>query len=157
MYYGITRKSQVKEFAQDVCDVLGHGSTSQAVNILVRTCAQETGLGTVKDRHWRVAGVGLMQIDEIPFYDAINRSKHVDIHNIQAAFGIDLLQVTHEESAFSPLISMIVARLFYKLVPDVFPDSLEGQALYWKRVYNSFSGKGTADEFIKHAKFYGVA
>jgi hypothetical protein len=157
MYYGITRKSQVKEFAQDVCDVLGHGSTSQAVNMLVRTCAQETGLGTVKDRHWRVAGVGLMQIDQIPFYDVINRSKHVDIHNIQAAFGIDLLQVTHEESAFSPLISMIVARLFYKLVPDVFPDSLEGQALYYKKHYNTAAGKGTADEFIKHAKFYGVA
>lgn len=156
MFYGIVHRDQPRQYAQAVCDVLGHGSTDQAVNMLLRTCAQETGLGTVKDRHWRTAGVGLMQIDEIPFYDAINRSKDIDLFKIKTAFGIDLRQVTHGESAFSPLISMLVARLFYKLIDDPFPIDLEGQANYYKHHYNTKSGKATPQDFIRNAKFYSV-
>lgn len=156
MYYGLSRKSQIREICEDVCEVLGHGSTRQAVNMLVRTCAAETGMGTIKDPNFRKCGVGVMQIDEIPFYDAINRSRDVDLFNFQREFGINLREVTHEESAFSPLISIGVARLFYKLITPPFPVEIEAQAEYWKLRYNTVAGKGTVAHFLKSCAAHGV-
>ena len=156
MYYGLSRKSQIREIAEDVCEVLGHGSTRQAVNMLVRTCAAETGMGTIKDPNFRKHGVGVMQIDEIPFYDAINRSRDVDLFNFQSAFGINLREVTHEESAFSPLISIGVARLFYKLITAPFPVEIEEQAKYYKLRYNTAAGKGSVEHFLKMCAFHKV-
>lgn len=50
-----------------------------------------------------------------------------------------------------PLFSGVFARIRLYLVNDVLPASneLEAQAKYWKKYYNSESGKGTPDEFIE--------
>ncbi len=48
-YYGALTALQIRTFAQAACDVLGHGYTNQSVNMLLRTCAAETGMGTIRD------------------------------------------------------------------------------------------------------------
>ena len=39
-----------------------------------------------------------------------------------------------------------------QLTPDPIPDSLEDQAAYWKKNYNTSAGAGTAQQFINNNK-----
>ncbi|KKL97553.1 hypothetical protein LCGC14_1833310, partial [marine sediment metagenome] len=43
----------------------------------------------------------------------------------------------------------LAARLFLLTIPEEIPDTLEGQAVYWKKHYNTPLGKGTARKFVK--------
>ena len=45
-------------------------------------------------------------------------------------------------------------RLKYWRVPKKMPNSLEGQADYWKKYYNSESGAGSPEHFIELVKKY---
>lgn len=41
-----------------------------------------------------------------------------------------------------------MARVKYLRDPDPIPDTVEGQAHYWKRVYNTPAGKGTIEHYL---------
>ena len=45
-----------------------------------------------------------------------------------------------------------MARLHYYRVPDPLPEAgdIESMAMYWKRHYNTFLGRGTTDEFVSN-------
>ncbi len=44
-----------------------------------------------------------------------------------------------------------LCRLKYRRDSDPIPESIETQAAYWKRVYNTPAGSGTVEEFIDNA------
>lgn len=46
-------------------------------------------------------------------------------------------------------VAVAFARLKYRRDKEPIPKDLQGQAKYWKRVYNSNLGKGTVEHFIK--------
>lgn len=46
--------------------------------------------------------------------------------------------------------STCIARVKYMRDPQPIPHTIQGQAEYWKRVYNTFMGKGTVQEYINH-------
>lgn len=48
-----------------------------------------------------------------------------------------------------------MARIQYFRVKEPLPATLEGQAAYWKKYYNTEKGKGTPQEYIANAKKYG--
>jgi len=50
--------------------------------------------------------------------------------------------------------SVAAARLQYYRAPGGIPTSLQGQADYWKKYWNTDVGKGTTEQFIKHYQFY---
>ena len=148
--YGLVSPSQAREYAQAVCDVLGHGSRGGAVVMLLETAAQETHLGRYRDPTADGAGRGLCQCDLVAFVDVIRRARPADVLAVKTAFGINLAQVEHDDLDFSPLLAMIVCRLFYKLNPEPFPLDLAGRAAYWKKYYNTYLGKGTVTEYIEN-------
>ena len=41
-----------------------------------------------------------------------------------------------------------MCRLHYRRIPKPLPSSLEGQAKYWKKYYNSMAGRGTVEDFL---------
>jgi hypothetical protein len=43
-----------------------------------------------------------------------------------------------------------MCRVHYLRAPGAIPDSLPGQAGYWKQYYNSMLGKGTVQEYMNH-------
>jgi hypothetical protein len=45
-------------------------------------------------------------------------------------------------------LGIILARLKYYPDPEPIPQTLSGQAIYWKRIYNTPEGKGTVEKFI---------
>lgn len=152
--YGLTRIQQIKIFAQAVCDVLGGGEA--AVRLLCETAAAETQCGTVVDRTPFGAGSGLCQCDELPYADTVNRAKQSDLDAIKKAFGIDLKLVSWSHVNYSPLLSLIVCRLHYKLRPGFIPLTSRGRAEYWKKHYNSVLGKGTVDHYLVSAARFEI-
>ena len=48
-------------------------------------------------------------------------------------------------------VQAALCRLHYRRDKDPLPswDDIEGQAKYWKRVYNTVEGRGTVEHFIK--------
>lgn len=155
IYYGLTRLEQVFELVEDVIEQLkgSNENTEATKQLLIGTIAQETKLGTYRDPSPYRHGAGLCQIDPgIPFEDIQDRgTKYIKL--VKDKFGIDILSATHRELELSPLLSVVMARVKYKLVPKIIPDDFEGQWKYYKRYYNSYAGKATKEEYTKNYKW----
>lgn len=157
LYYGLVSQKQLREYIVAVCSVLGYGgSGGYAVDMLIETAAQETHAGKYRDPTPEGAGRGLFQMDVIAFNDIRNRTGANDIRKVIDNFGIDIRTVTHQCIDFSPLLAAIFCRLFYKLIPDAIPSSVEGRAAYWKRFYNTESGVGNAAKYVQNVRIYGA-
>ena len=65
-----------------------------------------------------------------------------------------LALIRFEELEYNLKYSILFCRLRYLIDPEPIPDTLEGQAKMWKRVYNSVLGKGTEEEYINNYNKY---
>lgn len=147
MYYGLVDKSHIRVIALVVCDTLGHGANGNAADFLCEIAAQETHSGCLMDRHTTKAGVGLMQIDRICFDDVVARTRDSVWDDLKENHGIER-NVSYEMLAYSPLLAIVFARLFLRLIPEEFPDTREARAEYWKNHYNTELGAGTPEEYL---------
>ncbi len=152
MYYGLTRLSQLFEMIDDVIEVLKGPSEAleSTRELIISTIGQETHLGKYKDLTDYKHGTGLAQVDPgIPFKDIIDRS--TKYHKVvKEKFDIDLKKVEHKELELSPLLSLVLCRLKYKLVPKKIPLDVEGQWKYYKKYYNSYLGKAKKEEYLRN-------
>jgi len=98
---------------------------------------------------------GIWQVDKIGFDETKNVRSHPSLRTtmekIKKQKGIDWNSVTWED-LWKPLYSGLSARLLLSTKAGKIPDTLEGQAEYWKKHYNSGVGKGTPEKFIKDVK-----
>ena len=153
MFYGLSRPNQLWEMTFDVCSTL-KGPDDNLKDILIlmlATCYQETHMGALRDKTRYAAGTGIMQFDKFPYKDINNRSKkYYDI--CLKKFNINIPKLEYRELELSPLASIVMARIKYKLVPHKSPswDDFENMWLYYKTWYNSMLGKATKEEF-KHS------
>lgn len=148
VYYGLAKAEHLRDYAQAVCDVLGHGVGCNAVDMLLETAAAETHSGQYRDPTPNGAGRGVFQCDLIAFLDVQARAPLSDIERIQHQFGIDVRAAEHRELDHSPMLAALVCRLFYKRIPEAFPSAMTERAHYWKRYYNTELGKGTPQQYI---------
>lgn len=125
-----------------------------AVRLILETAAQETHLGHFRDPTPHSAGAGICQIDPIGLEDIRLRTNGTLKMQIRDRFGIDINTLTVSHLEYSPLASMLAARLHYRLRPGTIPVGLDGRAQYWKIFYNTRAGKGRADDYIDNAKQY---
>jgi hypothetical protein len=121
----------------------------------METAAAETDMGNAVDKSWGV-GVGLMQFDPIGFDDVKARTNATIKRRVKEAFGVDIDRVTLGDLRWSPLLSVLFARLKYRLIPDPIPLSVIGRAEYWKKYYNSYAGAGTVQHYIEAAVRNGL-
>lgn len=158
MLYGLTDRTHLVPMIAAICDTLGDFSDYQPFRacppamLVLETAAHETDLGRFADHGLYSAGVGLCQFDPIGFADVVQRTPLALKRRVRDTFGVDLGQLQHRDLAFSPLLSLLFCRLFYRLKPGRIPDTLDGRAAYWKRWYNTAEGKGTEAEFIADAR-----
>ncbi len=152
VYYGLTNLGQVFETIEAVVrDLKGNNEDTEATRqLMIGTIAQETKLGTFRDPSPYKHGAGLCQIDPgIPFEDIQDRgSKYIE--KVKRIYGIDIERATHRELELSPLLSVIMARVKYKLVPKSIPTNFDGQWEYYKKYYNSYAGKATKEEYTEN-------
>ncbi len=147
MAYGLTHKSDLRMMAMQVCECLGNGANNKAVDLLLETAGAETGRGTVKDLTIE-AGMGITQIDKLPFKDIKDRCRKEDRVRIYDFFNIDIDMVEWEHLRYNPLLCFIFTRLKYKKVPSLIPLKFDDRAEYWKTHYNTVAGKGTVSHYI---------
>lgn len=91
---------------------------------------------------------GIWQVDPI----AVNDSKLLNSAtkgNILKVLGVNIDEVDRTKGDLqTPLIGGVVARSFLLRKPAAIPMDLNEQAEYWKQVYNSGSGAGSAAKFL---------
>ena len=151
-YYGISHMIILAAAIEAVIDVFPAKNRARTEQMLVGTAAAETMLGTFKDSTPTSHGVGVMQMDKIAFDDVVARTRKTTCDTCIRRLGIDINKVQYEELADCPVLSVLFARLFYMLIPDEFPDTTELQAAYWKKHYNTSSGKGTEEDYIQRGE-----
>ena len=152
-YYGLLNEEHFKDCVKAVCDCLGYGAFNNANILLTETAIAETDLGLTKDSTILNIGVGIMQFDKIGFNDVKERGIRYR-EQILDYLKIDIDKVELNYLAYNPYLSVLFARIKYKLIPDPIPKTLEGRAKYWKKYYNSSAGKGTAEHYISAVKKY---
>jgi len=151
--YGLTSEFELKQHIKSVVAIVGGGESAE--RLLIETAAAETDLGKQPDRSWNV-GIGIMQFDYIGFIDVQQRTRASLKKEILQTFGVDVDKTKHTDLRYSPLVSVIFARLKYRLVPHAIPKSIEGRADYWKKWYNSELGKGTPEHYLHMAARNGI-
>tara|TARA_B000000609_G_C24181776_1_gene359263 strand:- start:1253 stop:5023 length:3771 start_codon:yes stop_codon:yes gene_type:complete len=93
---------------------------------------------------WQISPVGLKEVKR-------NTSALRDARKrVSEVFGIDVMQLEKEDMD-KPLQNAIVARLFLhsKSNGAALPTTLDAQAQFWKRFYNTSAGKGTVKGFLR--------
>ena len=123
-------------------------------DFLVKIAATESCYGLNKK-----AGNNIWQIDPPGFKDTQNLASHPGLQkkfDILKGNGIEWLSLTYEDIKTDKYLNCITARLYLGNKPGMIPTDLKGQAAYWKKYYNTVSGAGTTEEFIKKNSGDGV-
>jgi len=153
LMYGLLDKQQIYDTVDKVVDCLGGGDNAK--KLMLEVSAAETDMGNAIDKSW-FTGIGLMQFDKIGFDDVLQRTSKNKKALILKCFGIDIDRVVHTDLRWSPLLSVIFARLKFMLVPGLIPNQQEDRARYWKKWYNSSLGAGTPEHYIKASTRHGL-
>ena len=114
------------------------------------------GIANVESDGGRNKGVGggggIFQVDPIGFKETKNTKTFPKLNRlygeIKNKFNIDWNNVQYSDLQ-DPLYGALAARIFLYTKPGAIPTTLEGQAAYWKKHYNTLAGKGTEYDFIK--------
>lgn len=144
--YGLFNKQELINIINNVVDNLGGGSNAKL--LLYETAGIESLWGTITYNPLRDYGLGVMQFDRVGFEDTKNRTSSSKKEKILKIYGVDIDMVNYRDLIFSPLLSVIFARLKYLLVPSPIPDTREQRATYWYKWYNG-GGIGSL-EFAKN-------
>jgi len=123
-----------------------------AIDLLLGTAAQESSFGTYL-RQVGGPALGVFQMEPATFRSTREWGREkfpsLRIWNQYPAITPDMLE-------FDLKIAIVFARLNYLSKPDSIPESLQGQAAYWKRYWNTYLGKGTIEQYVKNWNRYVV-
>lgn len=125
----------------------------EVVELLLGTCAQESHLGKYRRQLGGGPALGIFQMEPATFNDIVNnylihrKSLHDKILEISC-----LKEFCSEDLVDNDVLSICMARTHYLRRTEAIPSSLQGQAEYWKKHYNTYLGKGTVEEYISNYK-----
>jgi len=149
MYY-----TQLKELVDAMIAPLPNYST-HASNLILGTIAQESNFGYFIKRYNGGGALGITQMERPTFTGICNHfwsNKPALMTEIQDRTGIDYFKFEYLE--FNLALSISMTRLDYLMVKDPIPETIGGYAMYWKRYYNTYKGKGTIEQFINNYHKY---
>ena len=128
----------------------------EVVELLMGTCAQESTMGKYRKQLGNGPALGIFQMEPFTYYDCYNtflRYKPQLLAKILAASGLDEYP-NSAELVDNDVFSACMARVRYLRAPGAIPKTLEKQAAYWKKHYNTIKGKGKVEEYIENYKKY---
>lgn len=145
--------TQFRELVDTALHAIGYHSP-EAVELLMLTAAQESGLGTYL-RQIKGPARGVFQIEPAThkdLWDRVLKARPELARRIcQLCFGSEDRPpwLTLETALWGNLIyGVCMARVFYLSKPGAIPKTTQGQAEYWKKHYNTYLGKGTAEQAV---------
>lgn len=150
-YYGVPPIGKdifISSIITYVCFFLGNGSNDNADVLLRETIKSETQNAEAKD-YSPEYGEGLGQFDKVAFHDTIKRTRTSTKERIYKYTLIDLDEAEYTDLRHNPLLSVIMIRLKYLLIPEAIPTTKRERYDYYKKYYNSLQGKATLAHFYK--------
>ena len=134
------------------------GDTKNETEFMKRVVNQESRFGTVAGTYEVSAdgagSFGVAQVDKAAFKQVQNKlkNKNSNIYKYRKIFkdktGIDLAEIAYTDLK-EDVLSIAIGRLYLKQVTKKnIPKDLAGQAAYWKKYFNTASGKGKVEDFI---------
>lgn len=130
-----------------------------AVNLLLGTAAVESRFGTDLRQVGGGPALGVFQMEpetEADIWDNFLSYRPALVQKVYYLSGVDC--PNNMQLAVNLIYSTVMARLHYYRKVEPLPsfDDINGLAAYWKRYYNTFSGKGTEDKFIRAYNRYVI-
>ena len=128
--------------------------SDDALALVVRTGMAESGYRALRGYGESNPAIGFWQIEPATLHDMIKNYLMYRTQYTQALkdLGMKFKGDDIEMSVMSNMaVQAALCRLHYRRDKDPIPswDNLEGQASYWKRVYNTVEGRGTVEHFMK--------
>ena len=130
--------------------------SDDALVLVVRTGMAESGYRALKGYGKGNPAIGFFQIEPGTMNDMIDNyikyRSHYKVHLI--SLGMNFEKDTIMSVMSNIAVQAALCRIHYRRDKHSIPswDDLEGQAKYWKRVYNTNLGRGTTEHFIKANK-----
>ena len=127
--------------------------SDDALALVVRTGLAESGYRALKGYGEGNPAIGFWQIEPATMNDMITNYIHCRSHYKKnlISLGMNFENDTIMSVMSNLAVQAALCRLHYRR--DKYPlpswDDLEGQASYWKRVYNTVEGRGTVEHFMK--------
>ena len=127
--------------------------SDDALALVVRTGMAESGYRALKGYGEGNPAIGFWQIEPVTMNDMITNYIHYRSHYKKnlISLGMNFEKDTIMSVMSNLAVQAALCRLDYRRDKDPLPswDNLEGQASYWKRVYNTVEGRGTVEHFMK--------
>ena len=133
--------------------------SDDALALVVRTGMAESGYRALKGYGEGNPAIGFFQIEPATMNDMIDNyisyRSHYEKNLI--SLGMNFKKDTIMSVMSNIGVQAALCRIHYRRDKHSIPswDDLEGQAKYWKRVYNTNLGRGTTEHFIKANKEIG--
>lgn len=128
--------------------------SEKAEDLLMGTCAQESALGRYRRQIGGGPALGIFQMEPETFN---NIKRNYLAHKKTLCKGVlkamDVTSLNHlipEMLECDDELAIIFARLHYRRVSEPIPETLEGQALYYKQYYNTYQGKATVSDYLQN-------
>jgi len=147
--------------------VYGHRPPSaqyaeRAAMLLAGTCATESACVDVRQHgySWDIdlGAWGLWQSEKPAMFDNLI---YLTSNNVLCARGMKFAEIEWTALqrmggssilrcvAASPRLACLMARVHYLRRPEPIPASVDAQARYWKKWYNTAKGKGTPEKYMR--------
>ena len=124
--------------------------SDDALSLIMRTGWAESGYRAL--RQYKGPAIGFWQVELDTVKDTLDNYVAYRPHIKEILLGLGLDEDDLEFSVLSSIaLQAAFCRLKYRRDSKPIPswDDMEGQAKYWKRVYNTELGKGTEKHFIE--------
>ena len=154
--------SQIRSLVDDTCSKMGEKYASpEAVDLVLST-------GIVESRYEYIRQMGdgparsFWQVEPASAVDNCQHYLKYRSDLMKSCAKASLVDVKYwqiyDEELWSEILEKNIAsgivhcRLKYRRVPKKLPSTLEGQAKYWKKYYNTESGKGDPEHYVDLVK-----
>ena len=161
---GMVSISQMKSLVKEVCQSMGDKFASDdAIHLVLATGIVESRYEYIRQMgdgparsFWQ--GEAATAVDNLAHYLKHRKKlmgKCAEASLVDLKHWQNLDEKLWEEILEKNIAAGIVhCRLKYWRVPKKMPNSIEGQADYWKKYYNTEGGKGDPEHFIEACKKY---
>lgn len=127
----------------------------KVVDLLINTACVESCAGYYLKQLVGPA-CGIFQMEPATAHDIIDnflkyKPKYMALYEKLYTKGFSL----ESNLKYNLPFAIFMCRMHYMRVKEAIPETMEQQAEYWKKYYNTPLGKGTVEEFIKKGKAYG--
>lgn len=148
-------KKQLRQLVKNTLEEIGLYSP-EAVNLIMGTIAQESHLAKYIEQIKGPAD-GICQMEPATHNDIW---KHFLKYKPELIKKLDKISATDEfteneipdseEMVWNMKYAIAMCRVHYLRKKGAIPFSLQGQAEYWKKHYNTHLGAGTVEEYLKN-------